>query len=226
MKKEIICDSSSLISITDTGLDSSLEFLSKEFGIRFTVPSSVKWEMITRPLESDLKQYAFSAWKIQYLIDSGVLKTHDPIPESQIEQILSFANNLFYVRGKPLTLIHRGEAEMLALAHAQGVKRILVDERTTRILIEAPFRMKEHMQQEFAVNVMVNKSNLEDFAEFFKDVEITRSSEFVILAYEYGYFDKFGINKQKALEGALYKLKYSGCSIGFDEISQFVKGLK
>ena len=223
MKKEIVCDSSSLISITDTGLDEILGFLSKEFTVRFILPSSVEWETITKPLESDLKQYAFSAWKIKHLIDSSVLKRTEPLPAASVDEVLSIANNLFYIRGKPLTLLQRGEAEMIALAKKLGVSRLLVDERTTRMLIEAPFKMKEHMQEEFAVNMMINKTNLERFSAMCQGLEVIRSSELIILAYEYGFFDSFGADKKKVLEGALYKIKYSGCSIAFSEIAHFVK---
>jgi hypothetical protein len=47
-----------------------------------------------------------------------------------------------------------------------------------------------------------------------------------MLAYEKGYFKSFGRLQTEALEAALYKVKYSGCSISFDEIMDYVSRVR
>ncbi len=53
-----------------------------------------------------------------------------------------------------------------------------------------------------------------------------RSSELVLLAYEHGYFKNFEKLQMQAIEAALYKVKYSGCSIGFNEIKDAMSMVK
>ena len=115
---------------------------------------------------------------------------------------------------------------MLALAPALGIENLLVDERTVRILIEAPFELKQHLESEFQVNVMVNKSSFRDLASKLSTLKVLRSSELVMLAYERGYFKNFTTLQKEALEAALYKMKYSGCSISFDEIHEYIGMIK
>jgi hypothetical protein len=226
MMKDIICDSGSFISLTNSCLDRILYFLSEKFRVRFVIPPSVEYETVTRPIQSNLRQYTFSAIKIKEAIRDGVIVTVNSDVSSQTNRILRYANNVFYAKGSPLQLIQSGEAEMLALASELGVKDILIDERTTRMLIESPFNMREHLGKEFNVNIMVDKKALEEFGSMTKGISAIRSSELVMLAYENGYFDHFEELKLPALEAALYTVKFSGCSLRFDEIQEYLKSAK
>jgi hypothetical protein len=221
--KEIICDSSSLISLTDSCLDTVIEYLATKYKVKFIIPPSVEFETVDRPIKSDLKQYAFSAIKIRRMIDEGiVVKVETSAPE-KTDFILRMANNMLFTKGKPLNLMHRGEAEMVALANELGASDLLIDERTTRMIIEAPFRMKEHMEREFGVSIMINNENMRKISDFTRGMRSIRSSELLILGYENGYLDKFGEITNAALEAALYKIKFSGCAIRFDEIAEYMK---
>lgn len=221
----LVCDSSSLISLTSSCLDSLLYFLKKEYGIRFLIPRYVEKESVTTPLSKGLKEYAFSARKIKKAIKDGILEIVENNSQARMNEILNMSNNMLFVRGKPLRLVHAGEAEMLAIAADLGGSAVLMDERTTRMLIEAPFRMKEHLEEEFNVNIMFDRNAFTKFTEMTKGCEIVRSSELLILGYELGFMDDFGGAKKEALEAALYKIKYSGCSISFDEINKFIRSL-
>jgi len=53
-------------------------------------------------------------------------------------------------------------------------------------------------------------------------IRFFRSSELLLLAYEKGYFADYGKLKEDAIEASLYKLKYSGCAVGFGEISDYI----
>ncbi|MEW6721875.1 MAG: hypothetical protein AB1324_01290 [Candidatus Micrarchaeota archaeon] len=222
MARDILCDSGVLISLTAGCLDSILYFFAEKHDMRFVIPPSVEYESVTRPLQSDLKKHLFSAIRIKDAIDDGVVVVVDAKVEDQTRRLMNAANSMFYIKGKPIRLIHTGESEMLALALELGIDNILIDERTTRMLIEAPFRLKEHFEQEFDVNVMVNKGSYRDLESKISSLKAIRSSELVMLAYENGYFKSFGKLEREALEAALYKMKYSGCSISFEEISSYV----
>jgi hypothetical protein len=91
------------------------------------------------------------------------------------------------------------------------------------MIIEAPFRMKEHMEREFGVSIMINNENMRKISDFTRGMRSIRSSELLILGYENGYLDKFGEITNAALEAALYKIKFSGCAIRFDEIAEYMK---
>ncbi len=222
-KGELLCDSSSLISLTSSCLDNILYFLKDDHGVKFYIPPSVEDECVTRPLSKDLKEHAFSARKIEKAINDNVLIRIQSDGESN--KVLEYANNLFFMRGRPIPLLHNGEADVLSLANEIGMRTILIDERTSRMLIEAPFSIKEHIEIEFNVNVMIDKTSLSKFSEFTDALEIIRASELLILAYEHGFMDGFGYRKKYALEAALHKIKFSGCSIRFDEITNFVRSL-
>ena len=223
MARDVLCDSGVLISLTAGCLDSMLYFFSEHHGVRFVIPPSVEYETVTRPLYNGLRKHLFSAIRIKDAIEDGVVEVVDAHVADETRRIMNSANNLFYIRGKPLRLIQYGESEMLALAAALDVENILVDERTTRMLIEAPFRLKEHMELEFHINVMVNKKSIRELSSRISGLKVMRSSELVMLGYENGYFKNFSRLQKEALEAALYKMRYSGCSISFDEIADYLK---
>ncbi len=223
MTRDVLCDSGVLISLTAGCLDNILYFLSERHDVRFVVPPSVEYETVTRPLYNGLRKHLFSAIRIKDAIADGIIEVVDAKVEDEGRRIMNAANNMFYVKGRAIRLIQFGESEMLALARALDVDNIIVDERTTRMLIEAPFKLKEHMEREFQVNVMVNKNSFRELSSRISQLNVLRSSELVVLAYENGYFKSFANLQREALEAALYKMKYSGCSISFDEIKGYIE---
>jgi hypothetical protein len=219
---DVLVDSGVLISLTSSCLDDLLYFFKKHFGLRFIIPPSVEDEAVSRPMRSGFRKYLFSAVRIKDAIDDGVIVVAEAKISDKTRRIMYAANNLFYIRGKPLRLIQLGESEMLALALELDIEYILIDERTTRMLIEAPFRLKEHLQEEFGVNVMIDKKKLKELSSMISPLRALRSSELVMLAHENGYFRHFKKLQRKAIEAALYKVRFSGCSIRFDEIEEYM----
>lgn len=226
-KKDIVCDSGIFISLTSSCLLDVLYYFSKKYNVRFIIPPAVEEEMISYPLNKKVKRYLFSAIRIQDAIDDGVItRIQKKSVGSEAHKIMDLANNLFYMRGKPIKLIQKGEAETISLAMELGVDNLLIDERTTRLLIEAPFSVKSHLEHEFKINVMVNKNNLNELSKRVSDLNVIRSSELITVSYENGYFNKYQRMKKQSFEAALYKIKFSGCSIGFDEIRECLKQVK
>jgi hypothetical protein len=223
MAKDILCDSGVLISLTAGCLDNILNFFAENHGVRFIIPPSVEYETVTKPMQANLRKHLFSAIRIKDAIQDGVVVVVDAKLEKETNRIMSSANTLFYIKGSPVRLIQYGESEMLALGHELGINYILIDERTARLLIEAPFQLKKHLESEFKTNAMVNKTSYKELTSRISSFKALRSSELVMLAYEKGYFKSFDPIQKEALEAALYKMKYAGCSISFDEISDYLK---
>jgi len=226
-KKYMVCDAGSLISLTGSCLAELLYFFKEKYSLNFVMPPAVEEETVSYPLRKNIKKYMFSAIRIKDAIDDGVIEIIRPENiDKERERVMHAANNIFYARGKPIKLIQPGETEMLILAKEIGAQNILLDERTMRLLVEAPFSLKDHMEQEFGVNLMINKSNLSSLSDYTSDMNAFRSSELVMLAYENGFFKKFQNLERQALEAALYRIKFSGCSIRFDEISSYLRWTK
>lgn len=222
---KVYCDSSSLISLGDSCIMDMLYFLHDKYRVRFMAPPSVIDESVNNPLKKGIKEYYASLRRIEKLKDDKILEVTEPEPD-ETKKILEMTNHLFFVQWKPLHLVHYGESEVLAAAKHNKDDMILMDERTTRMLIESPYVMKEHMEKEFKINVMIERNNMITFSNFTKGMEVIRSSEIAMLAYEHGYFDNFGSKKTYAIEAALYNLKYSGCAIHMKEIEDYVNSLK
>ncbi|MBN1169972.1 hypothetical protein JXA56_03025 [Candidatus Micrarchaeota archaeon] len=222
MKKDVLVDAGVLISLTSSCLDNMLYFFAEKHKVRFIIPPSVEQEVVGRPLQSKIKRYLFSALRIQAAIDDGIIVVVDAEVKEKTAKLMKAANNLFYIKGKPLHLIDPGESEMLILAKELGVEYILIDERTTRMLIEAPLKLKDHLADEFKVNVIVNKKNFQYLTAEISALRALRTSELVMLSYENGYFLDFQSLQPAILEAVLYKIKYAGCSVGFREIKEYL----
>ncbi len=220
----IICDSSSLISLSDSCLLWMLSNLVGSFKGYFLITKTVEHESVTRPLE--MKSHTLGAVRVKKLLLDGVIKVVE-IPNSAAltSELSSLGNSIFYISGKPLKLIHEGETETLAVAMGLKLRNVLIDERTTRMLVEAPFDMKAHLEDEFHKKIEVNQKNLDRFLEMTRNLNLFRSTEIAIAAYEKGLFKDYGEMEKRAIEAVLYGLKFSGCSISFSEIEEYCKSL-
>jgi len=218
-QKTVLCDSSALISLTNSCFIDLLYFFTKRFSTQFIIAPSVKKEIIERPLSISMKAYELSAMRMKKAIDDRVLFEVNQDTLEKAKEIMGLANTMLYARSKPIHLVDLGEADIIALAQATESDVILMDERTTRMLIEAPFKLKEHLESEMGITVMVNKRSFDDFKRIVENMKVIRSAELASIAYKSGYFSTFQ-NPGKMLEASLYSLKYGGCSIGFDEIDE------
>lgn len=223
--RDIIVDSGVLISLTSVCLDGILRFFSEKHNVRFLVPPSVVRECVEYPVDNRIKKFLFSALKIKELIEDGVLIGLSDSSSKKASEFKKSANSCYFASGKPLELVGDGEAQVLASSVDLEIEHVLVDERTTRLLVESPLSLKAHLEKEFSVTIMVNKDNLRSISSTYSNLKLLRSCELVILAYEYGYFDHFEDLKKDALEAALFSIKYAGCSMSFDEINEYIKSV-
>jgi len=225
MGRDFICDSSAIISLTDACLAHVFYFLKEKTGAKFFVPKSVVEECVEKPLHIQNKDYRFSALKIKDMVSDGILEMVDADASARTAELDRAANTVFFARGKPLRLMHLGETEMIALAGELGIKNVVMDERTARLMIEAPLSLKMHLEKELHVNIMVNRDSLQKIESFTKGMNVVRSTEALIVAYEMGFLRHFDEIEKEVAEAALYRLRSAGCAISFREIEEYMKGV-
>ena len=221
--RKIIFDSSTIISISEKCLTHLLRGLGLEGNVDFLVPQSVYGETVERPLK--IKRFELGALRIQQAVEEGWLQLVKPnaVTKDLTRKILDTANSLFFVGGAPLTIIQRGEAETLAVCKHLEAGMVAIDERTTRMLIEDPWRLQEYVAyKQQQQNVRLNEGRLQEFSKLLSDIEVVRSVELVALAYERGYFKGTLLPSKQALEAALYALKFAGCAVSGSEIDRFL----
>ena len=218
--ESMICDSSALISLTDSCFVHVFYFMKRKFKGKFIIPKSVEYESVEHPMK--MKMHALHALRLKRAINDGIIDVVDVPLERQAQELQWAANNCFYARGTPIHLLHQGETEMLALAHELGVENLLIDERTTRMLAEDAESLRAHLEHEFGCPITVEQKNLSAFQSLTRDMRFFRSSELLLVAYEKGYFEEYGELEKDAVEASLYKLKYSGCAVGFSEIDEYM----
>ena len=215
----IICDSSSLISLTDSCFVHALYFLKNKFGGKFIIPPSVESECVENPRR--IAAHAMHALRLKRAINDGIIEIVPTVSQRTIQEIRFFANNLYYAAGTPIRLLHEGESEVLAIANETEVKNILMDERTTRMLVESPETLLTHLEHELHRPITINDENMQSFSRFTRGFRFFRSSEIMLMASEKGFFADYGGLEREAIQAALYKLKYAGCAVGFSEIDGY-----
>jgi len=224
-KNSIVCDSSSLISLADTCFLPALADLRRYLGADFIISEAVKYECIDHPRK--MKSHTLPAIRLQLALNDGIIKVAGSQNlRRRTEDLLWIANNIFFSHDQPVQIMHKGEGETLALALELGLTNVLIDERTSRVLIEGPDVMCHHLEEELHRSIRINNKYLDRFQQMTGGLSLFRSSELLILAYEHGYFKKFKGLEKEALEAALYGIKFAGCSISFEEIEEFTRSLK
>ncbi len=216
-RKFLIFDAGPIISLTMNGLLDVLEKLKKDFKGEFIITPQVKAEVIDRPLK--IKKYELEGVKVKSLLDKGVLRlSSDFIANSRLNKevvrIQNIANSIFRAEDK-ITLIHDGEASCLAFSRLCSCDSLIViDERTTRMLSEAPEKLKGLMQKKLHMDIIVNEKSLREFGKF----KFIRSAEVLYVAYKKNLFD---LKKDKLLlDALLYGVKFKGAAISSREINE------
>ncbi|UZE93596.1 MAG: hypothetical protein IB618_02355 [Candidatus Pacearchaeota archaeon] len=214
-KKALIFDSGAIITLALNDLLYILEPLKRVFRGEFYIPEPVKKEVIDRSLQS--KKFMLEALMIKSLINKGILKV---IPSSKIlkretKKILDIANHTFKTEGEWIRLIHEGETSCLALFNLIDAKdkAIVIDERTTRMLCEAPKNLHRLLETKLQKKIKAIEENY----SFFKNFKIIRSSELGFIAYKKRII-QLPAKSKDALRAILYATKYKGCAISNYEI--------
>lgn len=220
--KALIFDSSSIINFVMSGIEELFIELKKSFDGKFIMTEQVKYETIDRPLQ--IKRFELGALKVKNLLDSKVFEfpqalgiTNQVIKEKTPE-MLNSTNNSFVARNEFMHIIDLGEASCLALSLILNEKNIdnaiVVDERTTRMLVESPERLKKLFENKLHTKVILNsKLSL-------NNIKIIRSSELAYIAYKKGLIK---LKNGSVLDALLYATKFNGSSISRNEIEEIKK---
>ncbi len=229
VRSEVVCDSSSIITLAEVCLLDVLSEMARS-GAKFYIPLGVKKEIVDTPIST--KSFRFEAVRILNLIEKGVLTLIDKENVSAEAReiggkIMEVANSIFSCEGRPIHLIDYGECDALGLALSIGCETILVDEKTTRLLIENPDALRQSLESRMGKRVDTSRDKLSELSSVLSSLSAIRSAEIVAVAFEEGLFKKVCCNAhgKEVLSGALVAIKENGCSISEKEIEEYLSML-
>lgn len=227
----LVLDTGVIISLASNGLLWLLGPMRKKFKGDFLMPASVRKEIIDLPLQS--LRFKLEAMQVLSEVAKGNLKLNEEDMYDEYNRVFNMCNNIFRARGSYIQIMHPGEIGAIVLAKKVGAEALLIDERTTRVLIEGPLKLKELLQSKLHTKVDVNKENLAQFIAYTKGMKVLRSTEFCVIAFESGFLDEYALPgeekyvqgelKAKLLEAVLWGLKMRGCSISDNEVYKYLE---
>ncbi len=218
--KYLIFDAGPIISLTMNGMLSVVEKLKKFFDGEFILTPQVKNEVVDKPMK--IKKYKLEAIRVKDMIDRGVFKmSSEIIPNQKLDKetkrILKITNGTLRTvqTGEKIKIIHDGEAACLAFSNLCGEDNVIViDERTTRMLTEAPQNLEKMMERKLHTPLKANLSLLDEL----KNSKFIRSAELLFIAYKKNLIP---IKKSKdLLDALLYGVKFKGAAISSVEIEE------
>jgi len=164
--------------------------------------------------------------RIKKAIDEGWFKVVKARGKGFFREIDEASNNCFFINGKPVRLLQKGEIEALAIIKDEEAEAFAIDERTTRMLIEDPRQLQKILEARKRRKIRAEMRNAKVLGEMFGNLAIVRSVELIALAYELGLLEEELPKGQQSLEAALFAAKYSGCAVSSREINMFLHGEK
>jgi len=221
--KYLIFDAGPIISLTMNGMLPIIEKLKRIFPGEFIITPHVKSEVIDRPMK--IKKYKLEAIQVKDMLDRGIFKmSNEIVPQEkldkEIKRLLKVTGGVLRVTqtGEKIQIIHEGEAACLAFANLCDCESaIVIDERTTRMLTEAPKNLEKMMEKKLHTAIDSQLSLLKELKKF----KFIRSAELLFIAYKKNLID---IQKSKdLLDALLYGVKFKGCAISSEEVEEMKK---
>ena len=224
--KSIVFDTGPVISLATNSLLWVLGKLKERYPGKFLIPIQVKNELIEKPIAT--KRYKLEALQVNREINRGTLTVVDDARIDKLKQeLMELANNSFSARGVPMRIVQDGEMGALAAAVVYNADAIVIDERTTRELIESPQHLADVMSKNLQTKVNINHKILQELQSKVKHLRVIRSIELAVVAYELGWFDQYLTQDKDArktlIEAVLWGIKIRGASISQREIDKIVK---
>ncbi|MCK4996884.1 hypothetical protein KAS08_01145 [Candidatus Pacearchaeota archaeon] len=221
--KYLIFDAGPIISLTMNGMLPVIEKLKEVFDGEFVLTPRVRYEVVDRPMK--IKKYKLEALQVNEMINRGIFKMSTEIisqekMDKEVKKILKITNGALRTTatGEKIKIIHEGEAACLAFSNLCGCDNVIViDERTTRMLTEAPENLENMMERKLHTPLDSNLELLKDLKQF----KYIRSAELLFVAYKKGLIP---IKKDKnLLDALLYGVKFKGAAISSVEIEEMKK---
>ena len=230
--RSLVFDTSAIISLASNNLLWVMGELKKKFKGHFFIPSAVKQEVIDAPLLS--KKFKLEAMQVLSEVAKNNIEIfdHNEEVQSEINELSRVANSIFMARGNFIKVAHSGELGAIAIARILGSEAVVIDERTTRILIEEPQKLADLLESKLHTPISMNKESLNSFRERVDDLVVLRSCELGVIAYEMGLFDRYALSgeekyvenpKMTVLDGVLWGLRLRGCSVSTEEIDAILR---
>jgi len=218
--KYLIFDAGPIISMTMNGMLPIIEKLKGVFDGEFVLTPAVKHEVVDRPMK--IKKFKLEALQVQDMISRGVFKmSGDIIPDQKLDKetkkIKKVSNSVLRATHskEKISIIHEGEASCLAFASLCGADNaIVIDERTTRMLTEAPNDLERMMEKKLHTPLDADLGLIEGLKKF----KFIRSAELLFVAYKKGLVPIKG--SKDVLDALLYGVKFKGCAISSGEIEE------
>ena len=224
--KSLIFDAGPVISLAMNNLLWVLEPLKKKFNGKFYITEAVRKELVDRPLET--KKFKFEAIQVQRLIENGVLDIIDNnFIREKTPSLLNTANEIFKAYNNYIKIVHYAEMSVIAAATTLSADAVVIDEKTTRFLIENPKMIVEILKKTLHTPISINENNLKEFNNTVRNIKTIRSIELVTIAYEHGlldnYITKIPDARKNLLESVLWGVKLNGCAVSKEEIEQIIR---
>ncbi len=218
--KYLIFDAGPIISLTMNGMLGVVEKLRKVFDGEFILTPAVKREVVERPMK--IKKFKLEAMQVEDLIRRGIFRmATDFVSQGKLNKetrrILKIANGVLRVTetGEKINIVHDGEAECLAFAKlCKEDNVIVIDERTTRMLTEAPEDLERMMEKKLHTPLDADLKLLNEL----ENIRFIRSAELLYVAWKKDLVP-VGNNKD-LLDALLYGVKFKGCAISSREIEE------
>ena len=151
------------------------------------------------------------------------------------QNLLDTANHTFKAHNAYIQIVQPGEMQVLASAQLLDAKAVVIDERTTRMLVEQPEQLGNLMRSKLHTPIFTDYEKLNKLKKLLYGIKVIRSVELATLAYEYKILNKYivpserktyrGLNRE-LLDSVLWGLKLRGCSVSQSEINTILKSEK
>jgi len=213
--KGIFFDASTLISFALTCTLKLLDRLNALYEGDFCITPVVKAETIDRAAKT--LRFRWEGLRLLNMLETGTLKL---VEDSQrdVNRWLKIINHTFFARGHAIKIVHPGEISAAVVASQSNADALAIDERTTRMLIEDPFLLKDLLEHKLHTKIEADERNLKRIIRYFGDLKVLRS---VDLAY--GAFKIGAIKNKNELHAILWALKFAGCAVSESEIMFYLK---
>lgn len=225
--RAIILDSSTIISLALNNLLWILEPLKNRYQGEFYITESIKKEIIDRPFQ--IKRFKLESIQISNELNKGTLKVYkEQDLTKEIQELNDIVNQIFIGKKNFLKIIDEGELTALVLTKKINAQALVIDERTTRLLIESPASLNKLFKRKFNEDVKVDQKKLKQFKQLIGNIPIIRSVELSIAAYELGILDNYlpqknQQTKRDLLDALLWSMRFKGCAISEKEMQEILR---
>ncbi len=225
MAKRLVFDSGPIISLTTNNLLFLLSEFKKRGDFEFLITPAVRKELIDKPFST--KKFKFEALQVYECVKNGKIAVHESEKMKETTMnLLTLANSIYSAQDSLISIVHYGEMEAIAAAMELSADAMIIDERTTRVLLENPARLREILERKLHTAVTMDAEKLERFKNTTGDIKVIRSCEFVTVAYELGMLERFlpeSKSGSDVVESVLWGVKLNGCAITEQEIAEVMK---